>query len=76
MNGLDSGRIVDVRYCGNFRALHFELFDAEQSLFVGGHYASAVLYHLGHKQHIRALAIKFEPIGNILLANRRGNGQN
>ena len=52
-------------YGGNVRARHIQLLDAEKFLLGLAHLASALCHHIGNQQHVGAVAVQFEPVGNV-----------
>ena len=63
---LDAGGVIDVGNRRNVGANYVELINPEQSLLLGGHATAAVALHVGDQQHIRAVGIEFEIIGDVL----------
>ena len=59
-----------MRHRRNFRTRNIELFDAEQLVLFRAHGDAARRLDAVHQQHIRAVAIELEPIGNILAQHR------
>ena len=71
VNSLDTRRVINVGHGRNFRTRHVELVDAEQRLFFRRHRAPSPFCNIGHQQHVRAVGVELEPIGDVFAQNRR-----
>src|ERR1019366_9559600 len=74
VHGLDTRRVIDVRRGRNVRTRNVQLVDAEQRLLLGGHCPAPALDHPRRDEHVRAVAVQLEPVGNILPQHRRREG--
>src|SRR6188508_3408346 len=72
VDGLDPRRIIDVSNSRDGGARHIQFVDPKQRLLVLSHCPTAFFANVGHQEHVRRIAVKIEPIRNVLPQNRWG----
>jgi hypothetical protein len=74
VHGLNPGRVIDVGHGRNGRSRHVQLLDTEQRMLGRRHLASMLLRYVRHEEHVGAITVELEPVGDVFAKDRRREG--